>query len=156
MIPMDDERLLRIIDANANRTREALRVVEDMLRFWREDGPAVPKAEAREAPGREAVRRSGAARAREGLSAQATRRPIPAGTRCRRSEATRRDVGEILVSNFRRAEEGLRVLEEVAKLVDAERQPQVQEVQVPGLRAREGLHGRDGAPPCQGLTCLSA
>jgi thiamine-phosphate pyrophosphorylase len=33
-------------------------------------------------------------------------------------EASRRNLREILLANFRRAEESLRVLEEVAKLVD--------------------------------------
>jgi thiamine-phosphate pyrophosphorylase len=114
---MADERLLRIIDANANRTREALRVTEDLLRFWSEDAVLSRRLKReRHQIGRlcDALVRRGS----RGLKARRTatdpgRDSMPA------SEATRRHVGDVLISNFRRAEEGLRVLEEVAKLLDA-------------------------------------
>jgi len=114
---MADERLLRIIDANANRTREALRVTEDLLRFWSEDALLSRRLKReRHQVGRlcDDLLRKGS----RGLSARHTatdpgRDSMPA------SEATRRGVADVLISNFRRAEEALRVLEEVSKLVDA-------------------------------------
>jgi thiamine-phosphate pyrophosphorylase len=114
---MADERLLRIVDANANRTREALRVTEDLLRFWSEDALLSRRLKReRHRIGRlcDTILRRGS----KGLKARRTatdpgRDSMPA------SEATRRDVGDVLISNFRRAEEGLRVLEEVAKLLDS-------------------------------------
>jgi hypothetical protein len=115
---MQDRRLLRILDANSNRTREALRVVEDVLRFWHEKG-ALARRVKRE---RHYVARccdellgEGAG----GLRARDTRRD-PGRDSMPCSEASRKNVGEVLRSNFRRAEESLRVLEETAKLVDRE------------------------------------
>ena len=113
---MRDDRVLRIIDANSNRTREALRVVEDILRFWREDGrlASALKQERHRVSGycdrllKEGLR---------GLEARDTTSD-PGRDSMSTGEATRHDVTELLLCNFRRAEEGLRVLEEVTKLVD--------------------------------------
>lgn len=113
-----DRRALRIIDANSNRTREALRVVEDVLRFWHEKGTLSRRLK------RE---RHKVAKYCDGLLGDHMKAMIARDTEADpgrdsmpRSEATRRNVKEILVSNFRRAEEGLRVLEELAKLADPE------------------------------------
>lgn len=111
-----DRRALRIIDANSNRTREALRVVEDVMRFWHEKG-VLSRRLKRE---RHKIARYCDALLTDhvkGLRARDTGAD-PGRDSMPRSEATRRSVGEIVVSNFRRAEEGLRVLEELAKLAD--------------------------------------
>lgn len=115
---MLDRRTLRIIDANSNRTREALRVVEDVLRFWHERG-VLSRRLKRE---RHKVARYCDALAGDHIKALGARdtKADPGRDSMPRSEATRRSVGEIVVSNFRRAEEGLRVLEEMAKLADPE------------------------------------
>lgn len=114
---MADERLLRIVDANANRTREALRVAEDLLRFWSEDA-LLSRRLKRE---RHQITRLCDPLLRQGSRGLRARRTAtdPGRDSMPASEATRRHVGDVLISNFRRAEEGLRVLEEVAKLVNA-------------------------------------
>ncbi|MFZ1946849.1 MAG: thiamine-phosphate pyrophosphorylase [bacterium] len=114
---MHDDRILRIADANANRTREALRVAEDVLRFWLENGALARKLK-RERHAVSGLCDDLVGRGRVGLAARNVAAD-PGKHSKPRSETRRRDVGEILVSNFRRAEEGLRVLEEIAKLVDA-------------------------------------
>jgi thiamine-phosphate pyrophosphorylase len=113
-----DRQALRIIDANSNRTREALRVVEDVLRFWHEKG-ALSRRLKRE---RHKVARYCDELIGDCLKGLASRDTgaDPGRSSMPRSEATRRNVAEIVVSNFRRAEEGLRVLEEIAKLADPE------------------------------------
>jgi hypothetical protein len=113
---MADEKILRIVDANSNRTREALRVVEDVLRFSLGDKRLAMslKAERHKAA---KYCDSILGRGMKGLKARDTITD-PGRDSMSRSEATRRNLGEILVSNFRRAEESLRVLEEVAKLID--------------------------------------
>jgi len=115
---MPDRRLVRIIDANSNRTREALRVVEDVLRFWHEKG-ALARRVKRE---RHHVARSCDRLLSEGSSRLGARDTAtdPGRDSMPCTEATRRNIGEVLLSNFRRAEESLRVLEETAKLVDRE------------------------------------
>jgi len=113
---MVDRDVLRIVDANSNRTREALRVVEDILRFSLEDGrmAGALKAE-RHRVGRYCDQVL--ARGMRGLGARDTAAD-PGRDSMSRGEATRRNLREVLLSNFRRAEESLRVLEEVTKLVD--------------------------------------
>jgi thiamine-phosphate pyrophosphorylase len=113
---MMGKKALRIVDANSNRTREALRVVEDIVRFSWEDARLASRLK-RE---RHTISRNCDRLLKKdlkGLRARDTARDpgrdsMPAG------EATRRNWAEILLSNFRRAEEGLRVLEEVSKLTN--------------------------------------
>jgi thiamine-phosphate pyrophosphorylase len=113
---MADRDVLRIIDANSNRTREALRVVEDILRFSLEDGRlAAALKDERHRVGRTCDLML--ARGLKGLRARDTARDPGRGSMSP-GEASRRNLSEILLANFRRAEESLRVLEEVAKLVD--------------------------------------
>lgn len=111
---MLDSSSLRIIDANSNRTREALRVVEDVVRFSWEDAALAAKLK-RE---RHLISRHCDNLLRKhfkGLKARDTSTD-PGRDTMPRTEGARKDLEEILLSNFRRAEEGLRVLEEVSKL----------------------------------------
>jgi len=111
---MLDKQALRIIDANSNRTREALRVVEDVVRFSWEDARLASKLK-RE---RHLISRYCDTLLREhfkGLKARDTFRD-PGRDSMTGTEGTRKSLEEILLGNFRRAEEGLRVLEEVSKL----------------------------------------
>ncbi|MGD8628333.1 MAG: thiamine-phosphate pyrophosphorylase [bacterium] len=111
---MLDTQSLRIIDANSNRTREALRVVEDVVRFSWEDARTASRLK-RE---RHLISRACDVLLRKnfkGLKARDTFRD-PGRDSMSKTEGTRKNLDEILLSNFRRAEEGLRVLEEVSKL----------------------------------------
>jgi hypothetical protein len=108
---------LRILDANCNRTREALRVVEDILRFYNEESRLAGRLKKE----RHAVSECCDRLLKEdlkGLKARAVSSD-PGRDTMTKGEAARKDFGEILLSNFRRAEESLRVLEEISKLVDA-------------------------------------
>lgn len=101
--------LLRILDANLNRAREALRVLEDLARFHRDDAAAAARLKD----------------ARHGLDRLA--RPLSRDLLGARDSA--RDVGrdgdlpvdrprtprEIAAVNLKRAGEALRAIEEVAK-----------------------------------------
>lgn len=93
-------------------------MVEDVLRFWHEKGPLARRVKReRHYVARLCDRLVGGGLA--GLRARDTGRD-PGRDSMPSSEATRRNVAEILRSNFRRAEESLRVLEETSKLVDRE------------------------------------
>lgn len=143
-----DEKTARIVDANCNRVREAIRVIEDVLRFHVEssDLSALLKDERHE------VRAACDAILRENLQGLRAR-DVP-GDPGRDSmtdrEAARADFKEILISNFRRAEEGLRVLEEVSKLADPalslrfkRSRFRVYELEKSCLLAVEGESGKD-------------
>lgn len=111
-----DEKFARIVDANCNRVREAIRVIEDVLRFHVEDPPlsaALKDARHEICAACDIVLKHDL----EGLKARDTAAD-PGRDSMTESEAAKADWKDILMSNFRRAEEGLRVLEEVSKLAD--------------------------------------
>lgn len=100
---------LRALDANLNRAREGLRVLEDTARFvWEE--PAAYRA----------------LRALRHELDEATRKAYPALVSSRDSQADagrsipetkRRDFKGLVAANFRRAQEALRVLEEYGRVL---------------------------------------
>jgi thiamine-phosphate pyrophosphorylase len=112
-----DEKFARIVDANCNRVREAIRVIEDVLRFHIEN----PALSASLKDARHEICAACDVVLRENLDGLKARDVAgdPGRDSMTESEAARADWKEVLLSNFRRAEEGLRVLEEVSKLADS-------------------------------------
>ena len=108
------EDIFRILDANANRAREGLRVLEDIARFVFNDKKITEQIK------------------RERLRITALLKQIPAREniflKCRNSasdvgrrqsalgEKKRDNIMEIAVSNFRRSQEAIRVIEEFSKI----------------------------------------
>jgi len=105
-----------IIDANINRAKEGLRVCEDIARF----SLGSKKHSARLKSIRHSVGRYSAALGACYLSLLKSRDSAgDAGRRIKsRSEFSRGGLKDVLASNFKRAEESLRVLEEMGKLVN--------------------------------------
>ncbi len=101
--------LLRILDANLNRAREALRVVEDVARFHRDDAAA--SALLKDA--RHSLDRLARPLARELTGARDSVRDV--GRNGDRPAGGPRSIREILAANLKRAGEALRAIEEVAK-----------------------------------------
>src|SRR3989338_7687649 len=108
--------VLRILDANFNRSREGLRVCEEITRFVLRDG-ALTRAlkESRHAVSR-CLKRLPVSAA-EFLSARDVRADVGKGPS--RLEARRKDFLGLFLANAERAKESLRVLEETSKLIDA-------------------------------------
>ncbi len=104
-----DAATLRAIDANLNRVSEGLRVAEDILRYSLDDGPLQARVKAL---------RHRLAAAAPGEAYMSSRRPREdvgfdaAGE----LEYARPDLQALLRANFKRAQEGLRSLEELFKL----------------------------------------
>jgi len=107
-----DQRAARIIDVNINRLTEGLRVVEDVVRLALEDRRLLV-----------GVRKL---RTQVGRDVRVLRRQVIPG---RKSEtdlgrgdgfdrARRRSLEDVLLANFKRAEESARVLEEVLKVTE--------------------------------------
>jgi len=102
--------LYRIIDANLNRSREGIRVIEDIARFYM-DNTALFKA---------------LKTLRHKISYAVTNiSPLIANRNSRYDtgkeflpslEGGKKEIKTLILSNFRRAEESLRVLEEVYKI----------------------------------------
>jgi thiamine-phosphate pyrophosphorylase len=107
-----DQRTARILDVNLNRLSEGLRVVEDIVRLGLEKPRLLAGVRSlRTRIGKE----TRALRKRVILSRQSE---TDLGRGDRFDRAKRKSLEDVLLANFRRAEEAARVLEEVLKLSD--------------------------------------
>jgi len=111
------DRTIRILDVNINRSREGLRVVEDLVRLVLDDASLASQIKnmrheitslARQLP----LDESELLRARDsegdvGMNLDNA------------SEGLRTDLSQIATANIRRSQEAMRVLEEVSKLYDS-------------------------------------
>jgi thiamine-phosphate pyrophosphorylase len=114
--PTDVARAARIVDAAANRVREALRVLEDHCRFVRDD--ALLSAACKE------LRHDLAAALTELpagllLASRDTERDVGTSTSTE-AERSRDSLGAIVAANAKRLQEGLRSLEEYGKLLSGD------------------------------------
>jgi len=112
------EPILRLIDANANRAREGLRVLEDVARFVLDEQSLAARAKDCRHTVTELVSalRSGG----RGLDAFRDSEGDVGRGRTAHGEARRARVEGIVLANAHRVQEALRVLEEFSKLADAE------------------------------------
>lgn len=102
---------LRLLDANLNRLREGIRVVEDIFRYIYNDKEISSKLKA--------LRH----KSRINLNDQLLDSRDIVGDVLKKStssEQNREDIYTILLANFKRAQESSRVLEEFGKLISVE------------------------------------
>ena len=106
---MNSPKHLRLIDANLNRLREGIRVVEDIFRYVYDDKDSASKLKSL----RHLARLDNYMQLLETRDAQndVLRSSI-------KSEQNRSNLHAILIANFKRAQESARVLEEFTKLID--------------------------------------
>jgi len=107
--------VLRILDANANRCAEGLRVVEEEARLGRRDRALQERLKRI----RHRVRRKVETLFGRAVRYRDSESDVGRGSGTR-SEMLRGSLEEVARANFARAEEALRVLEEYGKLVDVE------------------------------------
>ena len=104
--------VVRIMDANANRALEGIRVCEEIARFHLEDRGAFAQLRSLRHAIAGAVSRLSLA-PRELVAARASRRDVG-----RRASASRvASLERLLIINFQRAKESLRTLEECSRVV---------------------------------------
>ncbi|MDY0321559.1 MAG: thiamine-phosphate pyrophosphorylase [Arcobacteraceae bacterium] len=102
---------LRILDANLNRLREGIRVVEDIFRYIHNDSQTASKL-------KELRHLSRIDLYDDLLSSRDIKNDVLKSTT--KSESTRADINSILIANFKRAQESARVLEEFTKMISGE------------------------------------
>jgi len=107
--------ILRILDANANRCAEGLRVVEEIARFSMQDASLTASLK----DVRHRVRRGVEALAQGALRHRDSVGDVGSES-ATASELARGSLEALGRANFARAEEALRVLEEFGKLIDAQ------------------------------------
>jgi thiamine-phosphate pyrophosphorylase len=109
-----DDKLYRILDANANRAREGLRVVEEHLRLVRDDAALTARLKTLRHAITDAIISMGV----DDKLIMARQSDTDVGaTAPASSEGKRSGMEHIVTANLRRAQEGLRVLEEYSKLL---------------------------------------
>ena len=106
---MMNKEYLRIIDANLNRLREGIRVVEDIFRYIFNDKETAKKLKT--------LRHKAQIDFNSDLllSRDIKNDVLKSSTK---SEQDRKTLDSILLANFKRAQESSRVLEEFSKLID--------------------------------------
>ncbi len=110
MILVPANGVLKILDANLDRVREGLRVIEEWFRFG--------EANLHQAALCKAMRQEIATFHTEAMHQARNTPGDPLTTVDHPNEAERLDVGDVLRVNFARLQEALRVIEEYAKLID--------------------------------------
>ena len=103
-----EENYLRLIDANLNRLREGIRVVEDIFRYVYNDKQTALKL-------KELRHLSRLENYIELLETRDVKNDVLRSSI--KSEQNRTDLYSILIANFKRAQESSRVLEEFCKLL---------------------------------------
>lgn len=106
------KKILRVLDANANRAMEGIRVVEEIARFILEDKKLTAETKTLRARLKHSVLCLKAEKFRE-AEKDIGARLYP------ESEGKRKNLLDIFKSNIKRGQEALRSLEEFSKLVDA-------------------------------------
>src|SRR6266850_2663422 len=126
--------LLRILDANANRAREALRVMEDYARFSLNHKGL--SAELKE------LRHGLAEALKEYLGEAILHRDVQGdvGVEIKtEAEGTRQDLDDVVVAAGKRLGEALRVIEEVLKIVDSSAASRVEKLRYAAYTAEQKI-----------------
>jgi len=110
--------IYRIIDANFNRSREGIRVCEDIARFIM-NSPAVSKELKSLRHGVSAIIRSSPTTAQILVESRNAQGDVGRTVRLK-SEVSRGSYADIFIASIQRVKESLRVLEEFFKLIDIE------------------------------------
>ncbi|UEB50820.1 hypothetical protein [Campylobacter curvus] len=106
----ENERIYRVIDANLNRLKEGLRVVEDIKRYVFDDAQLAYKIKN--------LRHKAKIPANEFIKFRDADSDVL--KKSTKTEQDRQNLGDIMIANLKRAQESARVLEECFKLVNLE------------------------------------
>lgn len=109
-----NDKIFRIIDANVNRLREALRVCEDIARFILSDKKITQRLKSLRHVAILNVSKLGG---NGKILTESRNSKKDVGKRTIKNEKKREDIADIFKANIKRAEEAVRVLEEFSKLL---------------------------------------
>lgn len=106
-----DKKLFRIIDVNLNRSREGLRVIEDIARFHLDNTNLTSNLKRIRHQITNTIKNADVLLLHRQSDSDVGRRFNPL------LEGNKKDIKELVISNFRRVEESLRVLEDISKIL---------------------------------------
>ncbi len=106
----DEKEILKLIDVNFNRLKEALRICEDIVRFYYKDEKAFKKIKN--------LRQKTSLLFKKNFNLEELLKSRKVDSDFGKDifEKSRKNLKEILIANFQRAKEAVRSLEEFAKL----------------------------------------
>lgn len=137
-----DTGVRRVIDAAANRGREALRVIEDFARFVRDDQPLTARLKLLRHRLTSTLARLPADKL---LAARDTPGDIGTSLTCA-GEQTRPDLASVVAANCKRLQESLRSLEEYGKLVDTAFAAEIEQIRYESYSLECALAIDDAGP----------
>ena len=111
------DRIIRILDANINRGREGLRVVEDIVRLVLDDADLAAQMKTMRHKITSLTQQLSLDES-ELLRARDSEGDVGVNLDCA-SESLRTDLSQVAKVNIHRAQEAMRVLEEISKLYDS-------------------------------------
>ena len=103
---------MRLVDANLNRLKEGIRVIEDIARYHEDNGPLALKLKNLRHQCRIDEKYLELLSSRDSIND--VLRPST------KSEMNRTNIKDILIANYKRAQESARVLEEITKIWSGE------------------------------------
>jgi hypothetical protein len=109
---LETEHVFRLIDANLNRLREALRVIEEHVRFVSPSPPLCIELKKM----RHSLEDVESSFGRLDLLRNRDTHTDPFADKNRPEELRRESYADVLIANFKRAEEAARVIEEYSKI----------------------------------------
>ncbi|MCX5710690.1 MAG: thiamine-phosphate pyrophosphorylase [Candidatus Omnitrophica bacterium] len=107
-------KIIRVIDANLNRAKEGLRVVEEIARFILEDRLLTESVKSI----RHKIRTLSKNLIKTDLLLESRDSCGDIGKDIRADELKRKDIPDIFYANIQRVKESIRVLEEFSKIID--------------------------------------
>ncbi|MDD5406236.1 MAG: thiamine-phosphate pyrophosphorylase [Sulfurovaceae bacterium] len=108
----NDLKIVRLIDANLNRLKEGIRVIEDIARYYDDNGSLALKLK---------NLRHQCQIENKYLELLSSRNSVNDVLRpSTKSEMNRTSIEDILIANYKRAQESARVLEETSKIWSSE------------------------------------
>lgn len=117
---------MRILDANFNRSREGLRVCEDISRFIL-NSPSITKELKLLRHDISEIAKATSAQSKISLESRNSKDDVGRASKAY-SEMKRRGVNDIFAANMERVKESLRVLEEFFKLINSNRSARFSEL----------------------------
>ena len=114
--PYFEKNFHRLIDANTNRLKEGLRVIEDISRFIIDDRKITAEIKKIRHATTQYIKDSGVLQDHLGLKERQINKDV--GRKSTISEMRRKSIADIFLANAQRVKESIRVLEEFFKISD--------------------------------------
>jgi thiamine-phosphate pyrophosphorylase len=130
---LDKIKIYRVLDVNINRVKEGLRVIEEYFRFVNKNDALMKKIRD--------IRHKLEYTVKEVYNELILARDVFTDEGKSIKEKKRNDVNDIVIANCKRAEEGVRVLEEYSKILDKELSKNFKDIRFKMYELEKNIYG---------------